>query len=135
MAREEMRETGSREAKRPPGDNGRTREEMQQVSHEIQHATHQTADAAARSLSEVTNGLERIALEWTEFSNKAVQENMQTLQQLFGARSLGQLMEAQAQFASRAVDRNLSGLTRLTEIYLATIRKAAEPVRHEQQKS
>jgi phasin family protein len=97
----------------------------------LSEATRRNADAAARSLGEVSKGLQAIASEWTEYSKQTVEEGVRAFQQLLGARSLGQLIEAQAQFASRALDRNVSSVTKLTEMYLATMRQAAEPIRQE----
>jgi phasin family protein len=119
------------ETKQAGRDNGKTRAEMQRFSEDIQQATRRNADAAARSLGEVNKGLQAIASEWTEYSKQTVEEGVRAFQQLLGARSLGQLIEAQAQFASRALDRNVSSVTKLTEMYLATMRQAAEPIGQE----
>jgi hypothetical protein len=103
-------------------------EEMKNIGKEAEKAARDGFDAAARSMGEMNKGLQAIATEMTDYSRKTLEDSLRAWEQMLGARSVGQVMEIQTQFATRSFDRYMSGMSKLGEMYLSMTRNATEPV-------
>jgi hypothetical protein len=74
-------------------------------------------------------GWVRMALaEMTDYSKKAFEDSCRAWEQLVGAKSVGQMIEIQSQFAKKAYDTYMSEMSKLGEMYVSLARNAYKPV-------
>src|SRR4026207_588819 len=85
-------------------------------------------DAAVRSFGEVNKGLQAIAAEITAYSKKSFEDGTRAFEQLLGAKSFGQVIEIQSQYARMAYEAYVAELSQLGEMLAGRPRTAYKPV-------
>jgi hypothetical protein len=103
-------------------------EEIKNIGQEYQMQSKDGFDAAVRSFGEVNKGVQALAAEITDYSKKAFEDSCRAWEQLVGAKSVGQVIEIQSQFAKKAYDTYISEMSKLGEMYVAIARNASKPV-------
>jgi hypothetical protein len=103
-------------------------EEFQKAGEQFQKVGKDSFDAAVRSLGEVNKGLQAIAAEVTDYSKKAVEDNMRAFEQLMSAKSLDQAVEIQSQYTKKAYDTYMAEMSKLGEMYVGLARNVYKPV-------
>jgi phasin family protein len=106
----------------------RMTEEAQEQASQMGEAAEAGFEAASRSFAEATKGFQAIASEMNDFSRRRLEDVLQSWQQFLSARSFGDVVEAQTQYAERAYEAYASEMSKLGEMYLRTARNAAKPV-------
>ncbi len=103
-------------------------EELRNIGEEYQKLSKDGFDAAVRSFAEVNKGLQMLTAEMTDYSKKTLDDSFRAWEQLIGAKSLGQMIEIQSQFAKKAYDGYMSEMSKLSEMYASLARNAYKPV-------
>ena len=106
-------------------------EQLSSIGEEYQRLSKDGFDAAVRSFAEVNKGLQVLTSEMTDYSKKAFEDGCRAFEQLAGAKSVGQMIEIQSQFAKRAYDNYMSELSKLGDMYVSLARNACKPVQQE----
>lgn len=106
-------------------------EELRNIGEEYQKLGKDGFDAAIRSFAEVNKGLQVLTAEMNDYSKKALEDSFRTWEQLIGAKSLGQMIEIQSQFAKKAYESYMSELSKLGDMYVSLARNAYKPVERE----
>jgi hypothetical protein len=106
----------------------RMTEEAQERASEMTEAVEAGFKTASRSLAEANRGFQAIASEINDFSKRRFEDVLQSWQQFLSARSFGDVVEVQTQYAQRAYDAYVSEMSKLGEMYLGAARNAAKPV-------
>ena len=96
---------------------------------EFQMAAQRGLEAAGQSFSEANRGFQALAAEMTDYTKRAFDDAIKTWEQLIGVRSVEKALEIQAQYAKRVYDNHVAELSKLAEMYTATIRDASKPIR------
>jgi hypothetical protein len=100
-------------------------EELKNIGEEYQTLSKDGFDTAVRSFGEVNKGFQALAAEVTDYSKKTFEDGYRAWEQLVGAKSVGQMIEIQAQFAKKAYDTYVSEMSKLGEMYVAIARNAS----------
>jgi hypothetical protein len=103
-------------------------EQTMRVGHESQKAPESSFEAASRSFGEVNRGLQAIAAEMTDFSKRRFEDVLHSWEQLLRARSFGEVVDAQTQYAQRAYDAYMSEMSKIGEMSIGTARNASKPI-------
>jgi phasin family protein len=103
-------------------------EELRNIGEEYQKLSKDGFDAAVRSFAEVNKGLQMLTAEMTDYSKKTFEDGFRAWEQLIGAKSLGQMIEIQSQYAKKAYDSYVSEMSKLGELYASLARNAYKPV-------
>jgi phasin family protein len=103
-------------------------EEKRKIGEEYQKLSSDGLDAAVHSFGEVNNGFQSIAAEVTDYSKKAFEDSFRALEQILGAKSVGQAIEIQSQFAKKAYDTYIAEMSKLGEMYVGLARNVYKPV-------
>ena len=103
-------------------------EELKSIGEDYQKLSKDGFDAAVRSFAEVNKGFQALTAEVTDYSKKTFDDGCRTWEQLVGAKSVGQMIEIQSQFAKKAYDNYMSEMSKLGEMYVAIARNASKPV-------
>jgi hypothetical protein len=103
-------------------------EELRNIGEEYQRLSKDGFDAAVRSFAEVNKGLQMLTAEMTDYSKRAFDDGFRAWEQLVGAKSLGQMIEIQSQFAKKAYDSYMSEMSKFGEMYASLARNAYKPV-------
>jgi len=110
-------------------------EQAERMGREFQKAAEGGLEATTRSIGEMNKGLQAIAIEMTDFSKRRLEDVLQAWEQLVRARTFGEMIEVQAQYAQRAYNAYLSEMSKLGEMYLGTSRDAFKPVERASKRS
>jgi phasin family protein len=103
-------------------------DEIRKIGEEYQRLNKDGFDAAVHSFSEVNKGFQAIAAEVTVYSKKTFDDSFRALEQVLGAKSVGQAIEIQSQYAKKAYDTYVAEVSKLGEMYVALARGAYKPV-------
>jgi hypothetical protein len=103
-------------------------EELKNIGEEYQRLSKDGFDAVVRSFAEVNKSFQALAAEMTDYSKRAFEDGFRAWEQLLGAKSVGQMIEIQSQYAKKAYDTYVSEMSKLGELYLASARKASKPI-------
>lgn len=76
----------------------------------------------------LAKGFEAISAEWLDFTQKAVEANISAAKAFADAKSLDEVVELQARFASRNIDSLLAESAKLTELSLESVFRAWQPI-------
>ena len=90
--------------------------DAQRFNDEVQRASKNGFDAAVSSFAEANKGLQAIAAEITAYSKKTFEDGTRALEQLLGAKSFGQAIEIQSQYAKKAYDTWVAEASKIGEI-------------------
>ena len=74
-------------------------------------------DATMKSFDALSKGTQAIAVEIADYSKKSFEDGGKALEKLFGARTLEQAIEIQANYAKTAYEGFITGATKIGEIY------------------
>ncbi len=113
----------------------RMTEEAQEQAAQMGQAVEAGFEAASRSSAEANRGFQAMAAEISDFSRRRFEDVLQSWQQFLSARSFGDVVEVQTQYAQRACDAYMSEMSKLGEMYLGTARNAAKPVEQSTKRS
>jgi hypothetical protein len=102
--------------------------DVQRFSDEVQSAGKNGSDAAVSSFAETNKGLHAIAVEITAYSKKTFEDGTRAFEQLLGAKSFGQVIEMQSQYARMVYEAHVAELSKLGEMYAGLTRSAYKPV-------
>jgi hypothetical protein len=111
-----------------PEQSKRMVEEVKRVGQEYQRVTPNGFDAVVRSWGELNKGLAAIAAEMTDYSKTAFSEATHAFEQVIGAKSVGQAMEIQSQYAKNAYDHHMAEVSKLGQMYVSLTENAYKPV-------
>jgi hypothetical protein len=100
-------------------------EQSQRMGREYQRAAERGFETASRSFSEANKGVQAMAAELTDFSKRRWEDIFRAWEQLLRARHLGDVVEAQTQYAQRAFDAYTSEISKLGKMYLDTARSVS----------
>jgi hypothetical protein len=103
-------------------------EELKNIGEEYQRLSKDGFDAVVRSFAEVNKSFQALAAEMTDYSKRAFEDGFHAWEQLLGAKSVGQMIEIQSQYAKKAYDTYVSEMSKLGELYLVSARKASKPI-------
>jgi hypothetical protein len=84
-------------------------------------------DAMFRSYVEWNKGLQVFATRMAAYSKQAFQDGTRAFEQLVDAKSLGQALEIQSQYAKKAYDNWVAETSKLSEMYTDMVRSAYKP--------
>ena len=103
-------------------------EEIRKIGEEYQKLSKDGLDAAIHSFGEVNKGFQSIGAEVTDYSKKTFEDGFRALEQLLGAKSVGQAIEIQSQYAKKAYDIYIAEMSKLGEMYVSLARNVYKPV-------
>src|SRR4029453_18747206 len=98
--------------------------DTQRLNDEVQRASKNGFDAAARSFGVANRGFQAIAAEITAYSKQSFEDGTRAFQQLLAAKSLPQVIEIQSQYARMAYEAYFAKLSNLGKIYVVFPRNA-----------
>jgi hypothetical protein len=110
------------------GQRGNEMSDVQRFGDEVQRAGKNGFNAAVRSFAEANKGLQAIAAEITAYSKKTFEDGTRAFEQLLGAKSFGQVIEIQSQYARMVYEAHVAELSKLGEMYAGLTRNAYKPV-------
>jgi hypothetical protein len=103
-------------------------ETTQRMGREYQKAVERGFETASRSFGEANRGFQAMAAEVTDFSKRRWEDVFRAWEQLLRSRHVGDVVEAQTQYAQKAFDAYTSEWTKLAEMSVGMIRDASKPV-------
>ena len=103
-------------------------EEIRKTGEEYQKLSKDGLDTAIHSFGAVNKGFQSIAAEVTDYSKKTFEEGFRALEQVLGAKSVGQAIEIQSQYAKKAYDTYIAEMSKLGEMYVSLARNVYQPV-------
>ncbi len=109
-------------------------EDLRNIGEEYQNMSKNGFDAAVRSFTEVNKSFQVLTAEMTDYSKKAFEDGFRAWEQMIGAKSVGQMIEIQSQFARKAYDGYISEMSKLGEMCMSMARNAYKPVEHASRK-
>ena len=110
------------------GQRGNEMSDVERFGDEVQRAGKNGFNAAVSSFAEANKGLQAIAAEITAYSKKTFEDGTRAFEQLLGAKSFGQVIEIQSQYARMVYEAHVAELSKLSEMYAGLTRNAYEPV-------
>jgi hypothetical protein len=103
-------------------------EEAERAAHQMQRAGEPGFDTVLRSWSELNKGWTSIAAEITDYSKGAMDDATHAWERALGARTLSDMVEAQAAYTKKAYDKHMAQLTRLGQMYVRMWETAFKPI-------
>ena len=97
---------------------------VQKFGDEFQKVGKDGFDAAVSSFGEMNKGLQAIAAEVTAYSKKSFEDGTRAFEQLLGAKSFGQVIEIQSQYARMVYEAHVAELSKLGEMYAGLTRSS-----------
>ena len=85
-------------------------------------------DAATQSATALTNGMQQLATEASEYSKKSFETSTDVVQKLFGSKSIETAIQIQVEYAKAAYDNALSEATRIGGIMTTTTQEVLKPI-------
>jgi len=85
-------------------------------------------DAILKSANVTTKGLENLQAEVTAFHKQSVEDTVAATKAIFAAKTVHEAFEVQADFTKSAFDAYVQQMNRMSDIWLATAKDAAEPL-------
>lgn len=85
-------------------------------------------DAATRSATALSNGLQQIVTEASDFSKKSIETNTEVMQKLFGNKSIEGAIQIQMDYAKTAYESAMSEATKIGGILTATTQDVLKPI-------
>lgn len=85
-------------------------------------------DAATQSATALSNGVQQIVAEATDFSKKSLETNTDAMQKLFGIKSFEGAIQIQMDYAKAAYDSAVSEATKIGGIVTATTQDVFKPL-------
>ena len=101
--------------------------DVQRFGDEVQRAGKNGFNAAVSSFAEANKGLQAIAAEITAYSKKTFEDGTRAFEQLLGAKSFGQVIEIQSQYARMVYEAHVAELSKLGEMYAGLTHNAYKP--------
>ena len=101
---------------------------VQKFGDEFQKVGKDGFDAAVSSFGEMNKGLQAIAAEVTAYSKKSFEDGTRAFEQLLGAKSFGQVIEIQSQYARMVYEAHVAELSKLGGMYAGLTRSAYKPI-------
>jgi phasin family protein len=84
-------------------------------------------DAVSSSTAAMARGLQNVAAQVADYSRQSFEQSADALQKVLGAKSFTTVFEIQQEYARKAFDAYLGGLTKVNEICLAAAKEAMQP--------
>jgi hypothetical protein len=94
---------------------------------EVQALSKEGFEAYVASAAAMTKGLQNIAAESADFSRRSFEKGTQALEKVIGAKSVERALEVQQGFVKEAYESFISQVTKLNELYAATVKDAYRP--------
>lgn len=85
-------------------------------------------DAATQSATALSNGVQQIMSEATDYSKKSLETSTDYVQKLFGTRSVETAIQMQINFAKSAYESAVSEATKIGGIVTATTQDVLKPI-------
>lgn len=85
-------------------------------------------EAATQSATALSNGMQQIVAEATDFSKKSFDTSTDTMQKLFGTKSLEGAIQIQMEYAKIAYESAVSEASKLGSIVTATTQDVLKPL-------
>jgi phasin family protein len=86
------------------------------------------ADAFIKSANVAGKGIETINAEVLAFSRKRMEDGVAAAKAIFGAKSVNEAIELQADYGRKAFEAYVAEVTKLNQLVLETAKSAAEPI-------
>jgi len=102
--------------------------DVERFGDEVQRAGKNGFNAAVSSFAEANKGLQAIAAEITAYSKKTFEDGTRAFEQLLGAKSFGQVIEIQSQYARMVYEAHVAELSKLGGMYAGLTRSAYKPI-------
>ena len=80
-----------------------------------------------KSYSAMTQGMQTLTTEATDYSKKSYEDNAAVIEQLFSAKTFEKAFEIQSEYAKSSYEGFVAQATKMGEIYADTARKAYKP--------
>lgn len=88
----------------------------------------QNLEALVASATAAAKGAEAVSAEAMAFAKKNVEEQMAAAKTLASAKSLQEAMELQTAFTKKAMESYMSEMTRMSEIFTASMKDSMKPI-------
>ncbi|RDD62831.1 phasin family protein [Ferruginivarius sediminum] len=85
-------------------------------------------DAVVKASTIATKGFESLSRELVDFTQKQIETNVETTKKLFGAKTLQEFFDLQADFARQNFDRLLAESAKVTEMSVKVTNDALQPI-------
>ena len=94
---------------------------------EMQKLGQQSANAATTSFGVVSKGVQAIATELADYSNKSFEEGTQAFEQLLGTKSVEKAMELQQVYFKNAYEGFVTRATKIGALYADLVKETYKP--------
>lgn len=85
-------------------------------------------EATTAAASEVTKGLQNLAVEASDFSKKSIENNTAFVEKMLGARKIEDALQLQGEYMRSSYEGLVSQMTKMGELYGSIAREAFKPV-------
>jgi phasin family protein len=92
-------------------------------------------DNMLKSYSSMTQGLQTLSSEATDYSKKAYEDSTAAVEKLFSAKSLDKAFEIQSSYAKSAYEDFVAQATKMSELYVDFMRTAYKPFEAQAEKA
>lgn len=100
---------------------------MSQQFETIQKASKENIDAALKSFSAASKGVQTLAVEATDYAKKSFEAGTATLEKLSGVKTLDKAIEIQADYVKTAFESYVAQVSKLGELYSTIAKDAFKP--------
>ncbi len=100
---------------------------MMQQFEAMQKAGKENVDAALKSFSVASRGMQTIATETSDFTKKSFEQSAAAMEKLVAVKSVDKAFEVQADYAKSAYEGFVAQATRMGEMYAAMAKDAFKP--------
>jgi len=95
---------------------------------EFQDFGKEQMEAASKAAASLAKGLQSIAAEMTDYSQKSLEKNSVYVEKLLGAKSLDDAVLTQSEYAKSAYESLVGQATKIGELYTSLAKEALKPV-------
>jgi hypothetical protein len=103
-------------------------QEAERTGRQFQRAGEQGFEALIQSWSELNKELASFTAEVTHYSKGAFEEAARAWERVVHAKTLGDVVEVQSEYAKKAYDNHITQLSRLGQMYARIVESALKPV-------
>lgn len=94
----------------------------------FQKLSKENMEVAAKSFGEINKGFQAIATEMSDFSKKAYEDGSSAAEKIMGAKSMDKAIEIQSEYARKAYEDYMAGMTKIGELYSDLAKEMYKPV-------
>ncbi|MBL8575560.1 MAG: phasin family protein [Hyphomicrobiaceae bacterium] len=94
---------------------------------EVQKATKEAADNAAKSFGAISKGLQALTVESTDYTKKSYEAGSAAVEKLFAAKTVEKAIEVQTEYAKSAYEGFVAQATKVQELLTDVAKEAYKP--------